>query len=104
MSCERENKGSSSPHKVQKAPDLGIKACAAGSPAEVILLGSNYDDSITYPAFFRKYILPPLRDYAEVVHRKGKYLMTHADGEIVCSCPWTKRPVSTLPIRSVPIP
>ena len=39
-----------------------IRACAADSPAEVILLGSNYDDSITYPAFFRKHILPPLRE------------------------------------------
>jgi hypothetical protein len=57
------------------------KACAADSPAEVILLGSNYDDSITYPAFFEKHILPPLGDYAEVLHRTGKYLMTHTDGE-----------------------
>lgn len=58
-----------------------IKAIAADSPAEVILLGANYDDSITYPGFFKKYILPPLRDYGEALHRKGKYLMTHTDGE-----------------------
>jgi uroporphyrinogen-III decarboxylase len=53
----------------------------AGCPAEVVFLGGNYDDAITYPRFFAKYILPPLRDYAEVLHRKGKYLMTHTDGE-----------------------
>ena len=58
-----------------------IKAIAADSPAEVVLLGANYDDSITYPDFFRKYILPPLRNYAEVLHSKGKFLMTHTDGE-----------------------
>jgi hypothetical protein len=58
-----------------------IKAIAADSPAEVVLLGSNYDDSITYPAFFRKYLLTPLHEYAEVLHRKGKYMMTHTDGE-----------------------
>jgi uroporphyrinogen-III decarboxylase len=58
-----------------------IKECAADSPAEVVLLGGNYDDAITYPPFFKKYILPDLRDYAEVLHRRGKYLMTHTDGE-----------------------
>ena len=58
-----------------------IQEIAADSPAEVILLGGNYDDSITYPPFFEKYILQVLRDYAEVLHRKGKYLMTHTDGE-----------------------
>ena len=58
-----------------------VKVIAAASPAEVILLGSNYDDSITHPVFFRKYILPALRDYAGELHRRGKYLLTHADGE-----------------------
>jgi len=58
-----------------------IKEIGANSPAEVIFLGGNYDDSITYPAFFEKHILPPLRDYAAVLHAKAKYLMTHTDGE-----------------------
>jgi hypothetical protein len=58
-----------------------VKEIGANSPAEVILLGGNYDDSITYPAFFEKYILPALRDFAAALHAKGKYLMTHTDGE-----------------------
>jgi hypothetical protein len=58
-----------------------LRAYAADSPAEVVLLGANYDDSITYPPFYRKHILPALRDYAEVLHARGKYLMTHTDGE-----------------------
>lgn len=58
-----------------------IKEIGANSPAEVLFLGANYDDSITYPPFFEKYILPDLRDYADVLHRQGKYLMTHTDGE-----------------------
>jgi hypothetical protein len=53
----------------------------AESPAEVLMLGGNYDDSITYPSFFEKYFFPALRDYAAVLHRRGKYLMTHTDGE-----------------------
>jgi uroporphyrinogen-III decarboxylase len=60
----------------QKMQQIGLD-----SPAEVVFLGANYDDSITYPAFFEKHILPPLRDYATALHAKGKYLMTHTDGE-----------------------
>jgi len=58
-----------------------IKVIAANSPAEVIIHGGNYDDSITYPPFFKEHILPSLRDYARTLHQKGKYLMTHTDGE-----------------------
>jgi hypothetical protein len=59
----------------------GVKRIAAESPAEVVLLGANYDDTITYPPFFTQHILPALRDYSEVLHKKGKYLVTHTDGE-----------------------
>jgi hypothetical protein len=58
-----------------------MEQIAAESSAEVVLLGGNYDDSITHPRFFETYILPPLRDYAQTLHRRGKYLMTHTDGE-----------------------
>jgi hypothetical protein len=58
-----------------------IKEIAADSPAEVILLGGNYDDSITYPPFFAEHILPHLRDYAALLHGRGKLLLTHTDGE-----------------------
>ena len=54
---------------------------AADSPAEVILFGANYDDSITYPPFYRKYILPELRAYGDLLHSRGKFLATHTDGE-----------------------
>ena len=75
------------PEKVQRLAEQmeplyrRLKEIGADSPAEVVLLGGNYDDSITHPRFFKKYIVPALRDYAEVLHRKGKYLMTHTDGE-----------------------
>jgi len=58
-----------------------VKAIAADCSAEVVLLGSNYDESLTPPPFFRKYLLQPLREYAEVLHGRGKYLLTHTDGE-----------------------
>jgi hypothetical protein len=75
------------PERVQRLAEQmeplyeNLKQIGADSPAEVVFLGANYDDSITYPAFFEKYILPALRDYASLLHSKGKYLMTHTDGE-----------------------
>jgi hypothetical protein len=58
-----------------------IREVGAQSGAEVILWGANYDDALTSPPFFTEHILPSLRDYAEVLHQKDKFLMTHTDGE-----------------------
>ena len=58
-----------------------IQDIAADSPAEVVFLGGNYDISVTPPPFFRQHILPPLKSYAERLHSRGKYLLTHTDGE-----------------------
>ena len=54
---------------------------ALESPAEVLLLGANYDASVTYPPFFAEHIRPWLKRYADALHARGKYLLTHADGE-----------------------
>jgi hypothetical protein len=53
----------------------------AGSPAEVVLSGANYDSSVTSPPFFREYIAGSLKAQSEKLHEKGKYLLTHTDGE-----------------------
>jgi uroporphyrinogen-III decarboxylase len=54
---------------------------AADCPAEVFLLGANYDSAIQYPPFFEKYIRPGLAEFADMLHARGKYLLTHTDGE-----------------------
>jgi len=53
----------------------------ADSPAEVVFWGGNFDDMITYPAFFEKEILPWIRKAAAILETKGKYLSCHCDGE-----------------------
>jgi len=53
----------------------------AESPTEVITWGGNYDDTITYPPYFEKEILPWLKKAAKVFRQKGKFLLTHCDGE-----------------------
>ncbi len=54
---------------------------AAESPAEIILVGSNYDTQITWPPFFRDHITPSLAKVADTLHAQGKFLLTHTDGE-----------------------
>lgn len=51
------------------------------SPAEVILLGANYDATVTYPPLFAEHIQPWLKKAAEIFHPQGKFLLTHTDGE-----------------------
>jgi hypothetical protein len=54
---------------------------AAASTAEVIFLGANYDASVTTPPFFRDHIRPSLRAAAQMLHARGRHLLTHTDGE-----------------------
>ncbi len=54
---------------------------AADAPADLVFMGANYDAMITYPPFFAEWILPTLKSFAGELHARGKYLLTHTDGE-----------------------
>ena len=49
--------------------------------AEVIHWGSNYDQNITWPPFFKDEIVPWLQKVSRRTHDAGKLLLTHTDGE-----------------------
>jgi hypothetical protein len=53
----------------------------AGSSAEVVFWGANYDQNLTWPPFFEAEIKPWLRKVSSRVHDAGKLLLTHTDGE-----------------------
>jgi len=57
-----------------------FEVCSS-SPAELFLLGANYDAGVTYPPFFTEHITPWLKVFADMLHAKGKFLLTHTDGE-----------------------
>ena len=44
----------------------------AEAPAEVVFHGSNFDEMITYPPFFRDHIMPYLQKLSGMLHAKGK--------------------------------
>jgi len=58
-----------------------LTQCALECPADVFLLGANYDADLTYPPFFEQHLLPQLKQYADRLHNKGHYLLSHTDGE-----------------------
>lgn len=49
--------------------------------AEMVWWGANYDQQVTWPAFFRDEIVPWLRTVGDRVRERGKLFATHADGE-----------------------
>ncbi|MEL7566824.1 MAG: uroporphyrinogen decarboxylase family protein [Dehalobacterium sp.] len=50
-------------------------------PAEIVFAGSNFDTNITWPPFFKEYITPYLSSISNTLHKCGKFLMAHTDGE-----------------------
>ncbi|MFI5356651.1 MAG: hypothetical protein ACHQ4G_04885, partial [Opitutales bacterium] len=60
--------------------DRALEA-ALGCAAEVIYWGGNYDQNLTWPAFFLHEIAPWLKRAADRAHAAGKFLLTHTDGE-----------------------
>lgn len=49
--------------------------------AEVVFLGANYDETITYRPFFAEHFAPWLNKATDRMRSAGKYLLTHTDGE-----------------------
>ena len=87
-----------------------VFAEAARVPADLIMIGANVDDTITFPPFFQEHILPWQQRAAEVLHGAGKLMVCHTDGEnqglidyiaesgldladSVCPAPMTKVPM-----------
>jgi len=58
-----------------------VLSILADCPAEAVLWGANFDDMITYPAYFEKEILPWIRKAADILGAKGKIVINHCDGE-----------------------
>jgi hypothetical protein len=58
-----------------------IQEITLDSPAKLILHGEHFDSRVTPPPFFRKYMLPYFRPFAERIHERGKVLACHADAD-----------------------
>ncbi|MHB1133080.1 MAG: uroporphyrinogen decarboxylase family protein [Chloroflexota bacterium] len=59
-----------------------ILKLGARCPAEVVEVGGNYDESMTPPVIFEKYMVPFYREAAQTLHAGGKLMAAHLDGEM----------------------
>jgi hypothetical protein len=55
--------------------------CLVACDAEAVLWGANFDQDLTWPAFFEKEISPWLQRASERLHAAGKLMVSHCDGE-----------------------
>lgn len=53
----------------------------AESPTDIVFLGGNFDSQLTSPPFYREHLAPNLIKVADNLHARGKYLLSHTDGE-----------------------
>jgi methylmalonyl-CoA mutase cobalamin-binding domain/chain len=53
----------------------------AQSPAEVVLWGANFDDTITPPPLFEEFFVPWLGKASDTLRKAGKLTLSHCDGE-----------------------
>lgn len=58
-----------------------IQKIAAESPAKMILHGEHFDSMITPPPIFEEYFKPYFKEFADLLHSKGKILVCHADAD-----------------------
>ena len=59
-----------------------IQRICADSLAQLIQFGGNFDSTIVSPTLFRKYFVPYFREFSQLLHSKGKILISHTDGEM----------------------
>lgn len=58
-----------------------MQKIAAESPAKMILHGEHFDSMMTPPPLFAEYFKPYFREFADMLHARGKILVCHADAD-----------------------
>ena len=54
----------------------------SGFAVPYIEFGDNLEGSMTNPRLFQKYLIPTYQRYSEILHRQGKKLGSHTDGNL----------------------
>jgi len=76
--CQKEMRALA--ESIESYFDQALKI-VADSPAEAVYWGANFDDMITYPAFFEREIVPWIRKASDYLSAHGKFEFCHCDGE-----------------------
>ena len=54
----------------------------AESPAEIVKVGDNIDSMLVSPKHFKEFCVPYYNAYSDILHSKGKIVISHMDGRL----------------------
>jgi len=64
----------------QERYDLELAALAAEAPARIVILSDHADENLIAPPYYRDFCIPHYRKVTKTLHRAGKIVSTHLDG------------------------
>jgi uroporphyrinogen-III decarboxylase len=62
--------------------DLKIIEMAADAPCKLVIISDHADENLISPRQYRDYCIPYYQKACGILHRKGKFVSTHLDGNI----------------------
>ncbi len=72
----------------QEAKDLQLIELAARAPGPIVIISDHADENLISPAWYRRYCIPFYKKACDILHRVGKYVSTHLDGNIKSYLPF----------------
>ena len=76
--------------KVQAVKDLELVHLAAQAPEKLIILSDHTDEFLISPPQYVEYCIPYYQKVCEILHRAGKLVSTHLDGNFKGYFPYLK--------------
>jgi hypothetical protein len=64
----------------QEHHDLAFAGLAVRAPGSIVILSDHADENLIAPPWYRRFCIPYYRKVCDLVHRAGKYVSTHLDG------------------------
>ena len=64
----------------QEEYDLRFVELAVGAPGKIIIISDHADENLISPPWYRRFCIPFYQKACDIIHRAGKYVSTHLDG------------------------
>ena len=64
----------------QEHHDLAFAELAAAAPGSIVILSDHADENLIAPPWYRRFCIPYYRKVCGLLHRAGKFVSTHLDG------------------------
>lgn len=66
--------------RLQTKKDLELVRLAADVPEDIAIISDHADENLIAPVYWRRYCIPFYREAVLILHRAGKFVSTHLDG------------------------